>query len=195
MVGKLKVEMFNNVADLFYSEGMLSKIKHVLNPQEKEKILDVPCGTGTLYHLTNPADYIGIDIDSGRIEDAKKCNPDIDFRVGSADATGFNNGEFDKILVAGLFHHLNDELFVNVLQEMERILKSNGKIVILEAIWPKRFYNLTGYLGRMMDEGKYVRYENQYLEKFEKLFNISHIENLTRLTFEYSLIVLEKKGL
>lgn len=195
MVGKLKVDLFNSVANLFYSENMLSKIEQVLDAKENEKILDIPCGTGTLYPLTKPAAYVGVDIDEGRTEDAGKCYPGIDFRAGSAEKTGFADAEFDKILVAGLFHHLDDDLFGRVLKEMNRILKDNGKIVILEAIWPKRFYNLTGYLGRMMDEGKYVRYENQYLEKFEDFFKISKTENLMRLTFEYSLITLEKKGL
>lgn len=195
MVAKLEVDFFNKVANLFYSKEMLAKIEEELNPKAGEKILDVPCGTGTLYPLTKPADYVGIDIDEGRIKDALECNPGIDFRTGGAEKTDFADGHFDKILVAGLFHHLDDELFVSVLAEMKRILKDTGKIVILEAIWPKRFYNLTGYLGRMMDEGKYVRHENQYLEKIEDFFKIAKLENLTRLTFEYSLITLEKKGL
>ena len=84
------------------SQSIADAIDHVVNqvwPQSAERILDVATGTGwTARRLSNwGAKVTGVDIGEGVIEAAKRMAPEIDFKVGDAEALEFPDQSFDCV--------------------------------------------------------------------------------------------------
>jgi ubiquinone/menaquinone biosynthesis C-methylase UbiE len=104
-------------------------------------ILDVGCGTGSLsvgakQNLGNNGRVVGIDPSSIMIElarqKAEKAGVEVDFQVGVIENLEFNDDQFDLVLSSLMMHHLTDELKESGLQEVHRVLKPGGTLLIIE---------------------------------------------------------------
>jgi len=104
-------------------------------------ILDVGCGTGSLsiaakQSLTVDGTVAGIDPSSNMInlaqQKADKAGVEVDFQVGVIENLGFEDGKFDLVLSSLMMHHLTDELKERGLQEIQRVLKPGGRLLIIE---------------------------------------------------------------
>ena len=99
-------------------------------------VLDLCTGTGDLLPLikNRQANVIGADFCAEMLEIAKQR---YDMPVQQADALNlpFKDGEFDVVTVA--FGVRNLESLTKGLQEMFRVLKTNGKLLVLEFGTPK----------------------------------------------------------
>lgn len=109
-----------------------------------ETVLDVGCGTGTLSNLI--AEQVGvegkgygIDLDREILARAsKKCEAhrtNINFRVGSATDIPFPNESMDRVFSSLMFHHLTLADKLLALGEIQRVLKPNGQLHIVD--WGK----------------------------------------------------------
>lgn len=100
--------------------------------------LDLGCGTGwAVRHvaalLKGRGRFVGIDISKGMIEKAKSDSvgiPDVEFYEANADKLPFENDAFDNVICTNSFHHYIQPL--EVLKEIRRVLKTKGKIYILD---------------------------------------------------------------
>lgn len=157
-------EMFDNIShrydflNHFLSLGIdklwRKKAVNILRKSQPKVILDVATGTGdfALESLAlNPEKIVGIDIsngmlDKGRLKIKKRGKQDIiEMKYGDSENIPFEDNYFDAITVA--FGVRNFENLEKGLNEMKRVLKPNGKAIILEFSKPKRFpikqvYNL-----------------------------------------------------
>jgi demethylmenaquinone methyltransferase/2-methoxy-6-polyprenyl-1,4-benzoquinol methylase/phosphoethanolamine N-methyltransferase len=104
-------------------------------------ILDVGCGTGSLTiearrKLGSEGRMVGIDPSSNMIDlaqgKAAKAGVEIDFQVGVIEKMNFPDDYFDLVLSSLMMHHLPDELKQAGLQEVHRLLKPNGTLLIIE---------------------------------------------------------------
>ncbi|MBI2411198.1 MAG: class I SAM-dependent methyltransferase [Candidatus Kerfeldbacteria bacterium] len=98
------------------------------------KVLEVGCGDGrSIFDLLPVTKHIvGIDHDDTAIADAKQAfahEPTI--QIFKADATHlpFQDSEFDFVICMTTFANFADKKFI-VLDEMKRVLKPTGKIII-----------------------------------------------------------------
>ncbi|MDR0989655.1 MAG: bifunctional demethylmenaquinone methyltransferase/2-methoxy-6-polyprenyl-1,4-benzoquinol methylase UbiE [Prevotellaceae bacterium] len=142
-----------------------------LLPYRPGQILDVATGTGDFallnYRLLRPGQITGIDLSEGMMEVARakveKAGLADRIRLRREDCThlSFADGSFDAVTVAfGVrnFEHLN-----RCLEEMFRVLRPGGQLVILELSVPARFpmrqlYGLYSavvipLLGRLLSRG------------------------------------------
>ena len=117
-------------------------------------VLDVATGTGDvailLERLLQPDKVTGVDISEGMLELGRKkiaklmLNNRIELVKGDSEAINFPDASFDAVTVA--FGVRNFENLRNGLQEMLRVLKPGGKLVVLEFSKPKKpfqgLYNL-----------------------------------------------------
>jgi len=105
----------------------------LLEITKDEKILDLCCGTGDLselIHKNYAAQVFGVDFVEGMLKVAKKRNREINFIGGDALTLPFLNSTFDKAIIS--FGIRNVDSTEQCLVEIKRVLKPNGKIVVLE---------------------------------------------------------------
>lgn len=174
--------MFNNISGTydflnhFLSLGIdiiwrKKAIKELLasNPQ---KILDVATGTGDFafesIKILKPKEIIGVDISAGMLEVANKKIKErglaqvFSVQLGDSEGLHFEDNTFDAITVA--FGVRNYENLEKGLADMLRVLKTGGKIVVLEFSKPrvfpiKQLYNfyfkhITPFFGGLFSKDK-----------------------------------------
>ena len=104
----------------------------------ERRVLSVGCGDGRLSALLE--DKVGsltaIDPDKTVITLAKKNIARVDFKVGSGEKLEFADRSFDIILFSYSLHHQD---CVKALDEAKRVLKNDGRILIIEPA-PDREY-------------------------------------------------------
>ena len=137
--------------DVYWRKQAIKELKE-LKPQ---KILDVATGTADVALMTwkylHPERIIGIDISEsmlqlGRQKVAKALlSNHIELKQGDAEAINFPDHTFDAVTVA--FGVRNFQNLEKGLQEMHRVIKPGGKVVIIEFSKPqqpafKGLYNL-----------------------------------------------------
>lgn len=117
-----------------------------LQGNDKGKLLDVACGTGDFSITASQAGVsriIGIDISEKMLEIGRKkveaagLSAKIDLRYGDSERMEFADETFDAVTVA--FGVRNFEHLEIGLKEMYRVLKQEGKVVILEFSMPRHF--------------------------------------------------------
>lgn len=148
--------MFNNIAKTydflnhFLSLGIdilwrKKAIKELQSIQPK-LILDVATGTGDFAFealVLNPDKIIGVDISEGMLAIAKdkiikrKLSDKFEVRLGDSEKLLFDDNTFDAATVS--FGVRNFENLDKGLSDINRVLKSGGKLVVLEFSNPKKF--------------------------------------------------------
>lgn len=149
-------KMFNNIAhrydflnhllsmgiDKIWRRKAIKLLKHIPHP----KVLDIATGTGDLALAAmrlKPEVVIGLDISKGMLKMAQRkvnkkgLSRSIKLIQGDSENMPFLDNEFDAITVA--FGVRNFENLHKGLVEMHRVLKPNGKVVILEFSNPTKF--------------------------------------------------------
>jgi len=106
-----------------------------------ESVLDVGCGTGTLgiaaKQRVGPTGSVqGIDASPEMIARAnakgRKAGLDIVFRNESIEALSFRDAQFDVILSTLMLHHLPRQLREQGVREMRRVLKPDGRLLVVD---------------------------------------------------------------
>jgi ubiquinone/menaquinone biosynthesis C-methylase UbiE len=109
-----------------------------LKPKEAEKILDVGCGVGTFaFHCAKAkARSFGIDYSFESIRVARELcvkfsvAQQASFFLGNAMQLPFRQESFDKIVAADFIEHITHQEKEILLQEMRRVIKPGGFIVV-----------------------------------------------------------------
>lgn len=101
---------------------------------ENKSVLDAACGEGYgSFLLSNSAaKVIGIDIDSETINHAKKryVKDNLDYFVTSIDHMPFPDHSFDIIVSFETLEHVDEQMQLAFLKEVQRLLKENGTFII-----------------------------------------------------------------
>jgi len=145
-------------------------IRKYFSGQPGENILDIGCGTGEFSIFFNPDSYTGIDIEPAYIAYAKK-NYQGKFLIGDAADLPFSDNSFDRAVILGVLHHLNDNLCEKIFKEMKRILKSNADILIMEDVASMNDNIITKKL-HSLDKGDYIRRVEEYYGLLRPYFKI-----------------------
>ncbi len=188
-------EMFNDIASCYdrlnrmLSAGIdINWRKKTISELKKDKpkqILDVATGTADMaiiaYHMLKPEKIIGIDISEQMLDlGIKKIEKEgltdiIQLHTGDSETINFDDNSFDAVMVA--FGVRNFENLDRGLKEMFRVLKPDGKLVVLEFSRPRlklfrSLYNL--YMSIVAPEVARWFSQNkkayQYLNQSAKLF-------------------------
>ncbi len=121
--------------------------------QPGETLLDVGCGTGTLTLLAKEqagaALVAGIDASQPMImrarRKAQRQGLDVQFDLASADALPFPDGFFDVVVCTATLHHLPRWMRVAALNEMHRVLKPGGRVLLVDFVLGGR-HSIMGWL-------------------------------------------------
>jgi ubiquinone/menaquinone biosynthesis C-methylase UbiE len=180
----------------------LRKIPECNYQQTKKKIrsyfdrrvptLDLGCGTAEFCRCFAPESYLGIDISEKYIAYAKKRCPEYSFIVASGENLCVRTKSFPQVLINGVIHHLHDDLAGHLLNEAHRILRDDGRLLLIEDI-DTRSVGLVGRLIHAMDMGDYIRRPGDYQGLISKLFAIEESFTYHSGYCHYGLWLLKKK--
>ena len=174
-------EMFNNISkkydflnhflslgiDRIWRRKAINKLKEVA----PKKMLDIATGTGdfaTAALKLKPEEVIGVDISQGMLDvgivKMKKKGYDkiIKMQLGDSESLPYQTGYFDALTVG--FGVRNYENLEKGLADMLRVLRPEGKAIILEFSKPKKFpikqlfgfysKRLIPFFGKMISKDK-----------------------------------------
>jgi ubiquinone/menaquinone biosynthesis C-methylase UbiE len=128
--GKLE-HLLRNEPDIAFRNRIYYIVKE-LNVKPKDKILECGCGRGFILNILSElyrAKMSGIDINKEHLKIARKQLPKkVVLKHASVYEIPFKDKSFNKIILSEVLEHLEDE--DKALQEIRRVLKPGGKIVI-----------------------------------------------------------------
>jgi demethylmenaquinone methyltransferase/2-methoxy-6-polyprenyl-1,4-benzoquinol methylase len=149
-------EMFDNISgsydflNHFFSLGIdklwRKKAIKILKEDQPKEILDVATGTGDFAFEAmklNPEKITGIDISDGMLEVGRKkiikrgLSDKMTFLNGDSENLPFDDASFDAVIVS--FGVRNFQDLLAGLKEIQRVLRPDGKAIILEFSKPKHF--------------------------------------------------------
>jgi len=134
-------------ADRLYYQRLLRRVRHLF--PTRSRVLDAGCGGGHVSEILGEwgCQVTGIDVEcqDAAVERLQGCGGI--FCEASAEALPFPDGQFDAALVKDAFHHMRNP--AKALQELRRVVRSGGPIVVIEA---NRF-NPVFYLHLTLFEG------------------------------------------
>lgn len=150
--------------------GVLEKI--LIFPHQA--ILDVGCGTGNLLSMVpreTGTKLYGIDLSPEMVKLARaKLGPEVELKTGDSEHLPWAAGFFDLVYSTDSFHHYPQP--ERVLQEMKRVLKQNGHLIIGDAWAPAPFRQVANFSFRFGKGGDYKLYSSREM-----------VEMLTRVGF------------
>ncbi len=137
---KNKKILYDSIA-IFYRKyiikrGLNSHIKKLFKP--KAKMLHAGCGGGQVdSDIINYADITGLDISTGALNLYKRLYKDSCQVIhGSILNIPADNESFDGVYNLGVMEHFTQKDIKQILDEFNRVLKKNGKILLF---WPPEF--------------------------------------------------------
>ena len=145
-----------------YEVIVINEFKDYLNVKNK-KILELGCSTGNAAKVIINMDineYYGIDISKKYIQIASQNAPKGKFLHMDASKLDFKEESFDMLIISSLLHHIDDQTGLNCFKEAFRVLKKNGKIIILEPIIDHN--RLLSKILCKLDRGNYIRTSEEY---------------------------------
>jgi len=140
-----------------------NKLIDYLNPLAGEHILEFGFGTGAnliiAKQLSPETSFVGLDIDLKVLELAKRkllnYQFEVDLKLYNGGPFPFETAAFDKVYSCLVFHHLDRETKIQCMNEIFRVIKPGGKLIIGD--WGKsksKLMRAAFYLVQMIDGTK-----------------------------------------
>ena len=145
-------DWFNRIASCGLDQGWRKNALTLGGIQPRQRILDVCTGTGDLAILCAKRQrgqgvVIGVDMNSGMLSRARRKQRSqelaVDWLQGDAEALPFASGSFDRVVIGFSTRNLSD--LTNGLREMVRVLKPQGRLILLETGFPSHPVVRFGY--------------------------------------------------
>jgi demethylmenaquinone methyltransferase/2-methoxy-6-polyprenyl-1,4-benzoquinol methylase len=176
--------------DIWWRKKAIQQLKKIA----PETILDVATGTGDFaiisYKMLHPTKIIGIDISEGMLEVGRKkivksgLQDKIELLQGDSEAILFEDNSFEAVTVA--FGVRNFENLEKGLEEIMRVLKPGGRLVVLEFTRPhmpvvKQLYGfymkyITPAVGKIFSKNNEAyQYLNDSVFQFPERQNFTNI--------------------
>ena len=173
LFGRLVQKISDNPVLFIFLRGVLendfkairSTIRRELDLGPGARTLDLGCGPGAFSDLFEAGDYVGVDLNAGYIDYARKARKGA-FIVSDAKHVDLPDGRFNQVLIFGLLHHLPDEEVRAVLAEARRLLGPGGRLLVIEDIPAVSRVNVIGHLIHRVENGEFIR----PVEDYRKLY-------------------------
>lgn len=97
--------------------------------KQTDTVLDIASGYGEFINNIVCENKIALDINP----DSKKfLKKDVNFIMAKSTNIPLSKDEVDKVVICNFFEHITREEIVKTIQEIKRILKKNGSVIILQ---------------------------------------------------------------
>jgi len=185
------VAWFYPAIDIFLKGKKKQMIKEV-NELPKGSILEIGVGNGKHLHRYKSHTITGIDISARMLSFAqKRKNGHICLIKMNAEHLEFGNEFFDYVVISHTIAVVDKP--EKVLQEVHRVLKPNGKLILLNHFTPS---NLLKYIDKVFENfSKWFRLKSLFymsdLKSLDKF--IIRKEKKLGLFAYYKLLIMNKK--
>ena len=187
------------------TEGRLRKRAFIetLPLKGNEKILDICCangkGTRIIASMIPNGEVYGIDLNPKMLAFATAKSreyPNVKFRVGDCAKIPFKENTFDLVNASLALHELPTSILKKVFNEIRRVLKPGGRLLVLDFVLPNplpSFLRYFYYAIRIIEDESAARFmmiDQQKLlarENFKKIHSKSYYAKLLGSTL-YELI-------
>ena len=180
-----------------YLREAQSKVISMLDVRPSVHFLDIGCGTGwAVGQAANLVDdhglFYGVDLSPKMVEKAKSNfsgKDNFHFLQANSESIPLDDGFFDVIICTNSFHHyLHPE---KALKEMSRLLKSGGKLYILDPVADSWFIKFWDMLAKLKEPEHVKIYSTK---EFQSLFQQAGLKYLTtnRINWHAAIHVGEK---
>lgn len=115
--------------------GLHHVARSVYPPRRGMRVLDVGCGTGAQLDAYVAAGVVatGVDLSPAMLARARaRLGDTADLRLADARLLPFDDGAFDLVLVSLVLHELAPDKRHSVLEEVARVLSTEGRLVLTE---------------------------------------------------------------
>jgi len=201
-----KHPLLYEVSVFVWNFPMFNKIYSIL-PELSGKVLQVGCGTGLLnayYKNKNDVDFVNLDINMAYLKYGYRKKRFKSYLCASIHCVPLEDKSFDIIIFARCFHHIRNHK--SALSECARLLKDNGKIIIIDPVSLSELRNQS-YLTNTPLDGVVWRFSKSTLEKHVRKIVPSQLsvkslayfrqKHITNYNSQYphtdAVIVLEKE--
>lgn len=164
----------NNILQWFWHSQKVDNFKRLVDKSHFNNILDVGCASGFMANKVSQifpdSQITAIDVYQPTISYGKKHYPHIKFLVGDAHQLPFRGNSFDLVICYETVEHV--EKPEQVLKEIKRVMKKNGRAIIamdsgnllFRLVW--WFWEKTG--GKAWQNAHIHPYHHQELEEIIK---------------------------
>lgn len=149
-------------------------------------VLDLCCGTGAQCRFVQRGEAFGIDIDRNVLDYAKSRAPHASFICGDGARLPFKDHKFQSVVISYALHEKLLPVRRSMMVEVKRVLKKNGKLLIIDYEIPmdlaSRLGRIVTYFIERMAGKEHFRNGQQFLkqgglERFLKEHEIRVIKN------------------
>lgn len=140
-------KFFSNIQEAPWYRFFLNPVINEIDTEGK--LLDIGTGSGKLIQLLvneKRIDCIGVDTNNDMLKEAKIKLKNMNVELLKIEATKklpFKNNSFNYITICSVLFHLKKEHIDFMLQDARRLLKENGKIIILTPTGKGNILSLT----------------------------------------------------
>jgi len=176
----------------FWMKRFQKPIVKILDQTRPATLLDISCGTGEflkeLTQLKPKYTLYGADITQGMLDKArKKLPPSIHLSLADVHHLPFKDNYFDYVTNTEAFHHFENQ--TKALQEMVRITKKNGKMIIVDINF---FFRSIHYLFEKLEPGC-VKVNSK--KEMRQLFEDAGLKNITQQrNFLFAVMTIGEKN-
>lgn len=164
------------------------KVLKMLNNYSFQNLLDIGCGTGNLLSLIQEKyqnlQLSGIDISPNMLKIAHdKLGAKANLKVADSEDLPFEDESFDIITCVDSFHHYPHP--EKVLEEIMRVLKSEGRIIIADVWAPTPLRQLGNLIIKLRKAGAVRFYSKPEISELLKSTGFKNIEwkHIDRMAF------------
>mgnify|MGYP000274048249 CR=1 FL=1 len=145
-----RYDFLNDLLSLGRTKAWRRVVTSIIAPKPGMKILDIAAGTGSSSRplVDKGADVIALDFSEGMLAQGRKQNRDIKFMQGDALNLPFEENTFDVTTISFGLRNTSDTS--KALRESFRVLKSGGRMVVVEFSQPTNRIFRTIYLRYLM---------------------------------------------
>jgi ubiquinone/menaquinone biosynthesis C-methylase UbiE len=163
----------------FYIKATIRETVKRLDLQPSDRILDVGCGTASLFQPIlaefPSVQLIGVDISTSMLKVADdKLGQQAVFLAAQAQGLPFRSDSFDIVVSCNTFHYLRKP--EQCLSEIARILKPSGKVVITDWCDDYIACRLCDFFLRIFDRAHFRTYGRRGCERLLRLTGFKNVQ-------------------
>jgi demethylmenaquinone methyltransferase/2-methoxy-6-polyprenyl-1,4-benzoquinol methylase len=145
-----RYDLLNDLLSLGRTKAWRKVATAIIAPKPGMRILDIAAGTGSSSRplADAGAEVISLDFSKGMLDAGRKRHSDLTFVQGDALALTFKENEFDVTTISFGLRNTSDPS--KALKESLRVLKSGGRMVVVEFSQPTNRIFRTIYLRYLM---------------------------------------------